>query len=87
MSKTCDYCKVVGEAYTFGSGETICSKCLTSLGTDARELRCRVYNLSIQNVALVEALEEIAALVMEYDVPAAWEARTITQIALAKAKG
>lgn len=44
-TKTCDYCKAIGMAYTFRDCETICPSCFKSLPVDATACRRELYAL------------------------------------------
>jgi len=44
-NKTCQYCKTIGQAYTFLSGETICQACLKSFPPYPMEMRQEIHRL------------------------------------------
>ena len=58
--KTCDYCKTVGTAYTFLSGETICQTCIPLLIHTPVQARQELFTLRSRNAELEEMLKKIA---------------------------
>ena len=70
--KPCDYCNVVGKAYTFLSNETICHKCFMSVPTEPRLLRKEVFTLRIRIAEFETENSRLSAALGNFigDVPA-----------------
>ena len=65
MTKVCDYCTKKGEAYTFLSGETICSRCLAFLPKTPQDSRLKMYEMILRIRSLEVKLTNIVGAAKE----------------------